>query len=72
MPISEYFKGSGEKVMADMKKRYGEKEGERRFYATANARNAKPGQKMTKSKRKTRGGKKPKTVVRGTTRLDTY
>lgn len=75
MPISEYFKGSGLKVMADMKKRYGDVEGERRFYATANVRNAKPGQKMTKStktKRKPRGGKKMKTVVRGATRLDTY
>lgn len=39
MPISSYFKGKGEKVMADMKKRYGPKKGKSVFYATANARN---------------------------------
>lgn len=42
MPISSYFKGRGEKVMADMKSRYGEEKGERVFYATANARKMKP------------------------------
>ena len=40
MPLSKYFKGSGEKVMKSMKKRYGEKKGERVFYATANKRSA--------------------------------
>ena len=44
MPISAYYKGHGEKVMADMEKRYGEKQGERVFYATANKRKMKPGQ----------------------------
>ncbi len=36
MPISEYYKGSGTKVMAAMKKQYGAKAGKRIFYATAN------------------------------------
>ena len=36
MPISKYFHGSGNKVMANMKKEYGSKEGESVFYATAN------------------------------------
>lgn len=38
MPISKYFKGSGRKVMASMKKRYGEEKGEDVFYATADKR----------------------------------
>ena len=38
MPISKYFSGSGEKVMKNMKKEYGEKEGKKVFYATANKR----------------------------------
>ena len=36
MPISEYYKGSGKKVMKNLKAEYGEKEGERAFYAIAN------------------------------------
>lgn len=36
MPVSEYYKGSGSKVMRSMKERYGKKAGERVFYATAN------------------------------------
>lgn len=36
MPLSKYFKGSGEKVMRSMKKKYGEKKGKQVFYATAN------------------------------------
>lgn len=42
MPIKEYFKGRGEKVMAEMKKEYGEKKGKEVFYATANKQEAKP------------------------------
>lgn len=42
MPISRYFKGRGEKVMADMKQRYGDTKGESVFYATANKRGQKP------------------------------
>lgn len=38
MPVSEYFKGRGKKVMSKMKKRYGKKKGENVFYATANKR----------------------------------
>lgn len=59
MPIGEYFEGSGKKVLANMQKEYGAKKGKSVFYATANKRNAKPGQKV-------------KTVKRGSTRLDTY
>ena len=40
MPISGYYKGSGNKVMASMKKRYGEKKGKQVFYATANKQSA--------------------------------
>ena len=36
MPVGEYYKGSGKKVMSSMKKKYGEEKGERVFYATAN------------------------------------
>jgi len=43
LPISEYYKGRGQKVMAEMKRRYGEERGERIFYATANARGLTPG-----------------------------
>ena len=36
MPVSKYFKGHGEKVMAAMKKEDGEEKGEHVFYAKAN------------------------------------
>lgn len=36
MPLSNYYGGSGEKVMKNMKKEYGEEKGERVFYATSN------------------------------------
>ncbi len=36
MPISEYFKGEGDKVMKSMKKTYGPKKAKQVFYATAN------------------------------------
>ena len=42
MPISEYFKGKGEKVMDDMQNRYGAEDGKRAFYATANKNDMKP------------------------------
>ncbi len=42
MPINKYFKGSGEKVMANMTKEYGPKKGKQVFYATANKQKAKP------------------------------
>ena len=38
MPISKYFSGHGEEVMANMMKEYGEKKGKQVFYATANKR----------------------------------
>ena len=53
MPVSEYYKGSGKKVMARMKKQYGKKEGKRVFYATANKPGNKPKAKPT---RKPTGG----------------
>jgi len=40
MPISEYYGGKGEQVMRKMKDEYGEKTGERVFYATENKRKA--------------------------------
>lgn len=53
MPVSEYYKGSGESVMRDMKKRYGSKAGERVFYATAEKRGMnRPGKKSGKKARK--------------------
>lgn len=48
MPISKYYKGHGKKVMSNMKKEYGEKEGERVFYATANKREMKPSKEAIK------------------------
>jgi hypothetical protein len=41
MPVSKYFKGHGEEVMANMTKEYGDKKGKSVFYATANKRRAK-------------------------------
>lgn len=43
MPLSKYYGGHGEKVMADMKRRYGGEKGEEVFYATHNARKKKKG-----------------------------
>lgn len=42
MPIGKYYKGSGNKVMKDMVKRYGKKKGKEIFYATANKRKMNP------------------------------
>lgn len=53
IPIYKYFKGHGKEVMADMKAKHGDKAGEREFYATANARGMKPGQKSVLYKKKT-------------------
>lgn len=50
MPLKKYFKGKGEKVMQDMKSRYGEEKGQRVFYATANKRKQAP--KKRKSMRR--------------------
>jgi len=51
MPISGYYKGSGNKVMSSMKKRYGAKKGKQVFYATANARDlVGPSSKVTSKK----------------------
>jgi hypothetical protein len=36
MPLNKYYGGHGEKVMASMKKHYGDKKGEDVFYATKN------------------------------------
>jgi hypothetical protein len=53
MPVSEYYKGSGNKVMSDMKARYGEEGGKRVFYATANKEGMnRPGKKARKRGRK--------------------
>lgn len=50
MPVSEYYKGSGTKVMRSMKKRYGAKGGERVFYATANSRKGMERNKRSKKR----------------------
>lgn len=42
MPVSEYYKGSGRKVMRSMNKTYGPETGKRVFYATANKTGMKP------------------------------
>lgn len=42
MPVSSYFKGSGDKVMKNMKEEYGDKKGKSVFYATANSKGMKP------------------------------
>ena len=42
MPVKKYFKGSGSKVMASMKKQYGEKKGKSVFYATAKKQGMEP------------------------------
>lgn len=50
MPLSEYFKGDGRKVLADFVKRYGEKRGKRLFYATANKRGLAPKRKVKRKR----------------------
>lgn len=50
MPVSEYFKGGGNKVMSNMTKEYGEKKGKQVFYATANKKGEKPGGAAHKTK----------------------
>ena len=62
MPVSKYFKNHGDEVLQSIRKAhpdYDEKRVKSEFYATANARNAKPNQKM-------------KTRKKGSTRVDTY
>ncbi len=51
MPISKYFKGSGEKVMSSMAKEYGAKKGKAVFYATANKTGMKPTKMSKKASR---------------------
>lgn len=52
MPVSKYYKGHGEEVMANMKKEYGEKKGKQVFYAVANKQGQKPGKKAKKFRKK--------------------
>lgn len=42
MPISDYFQGSGRRVMRSMRKKYGAKKGKQVFYATTNKKKSKP------------------------------
>lgn len=46
VPLSEYFKGDGRKVMADFVKRYGKVRGKQLFYATASKRGLAPKKKV--------------------------
>lgn len=55
MPINKYYKGKGAQVMSDMKERYGEKQGERAFYATANKRGLTPSGSSAPAKAKKMG-----------------
>jgi hypothetical protein len=56
-PVSEYYKGSGGRVMRSMKKRYGEEGGKRVFYATANKQGMNRPGKKNKKKAHKRGHK---------------
>lgn len=51
MPKSAYFKGSGEKVLRRMKRRYGDERGERIFHATAEKTGMKPSKRRSKMMR---------------------
>lgn len=56
MPVSEYYRGSGEKVMHSMQRRYGKEGGKRVFYATANKRKMnRPGKGRKTAKRRHQG-----------------
>lgn len=55
MSVGKYFKGSGDKVMANMKDRYGEDKGKQVFYATANKKPDMKPEGERKPKRKTIG-----------------
>lgn len=58
MPVGEYYKGDGEKVMRSMQKRYGKEGGKRVFYAVANKRGLnRPGKKRHKKSFGKRSGK---------------
>ena len=48
MPLSNYFKGGGNKVMKNMKKQYGTKKGKSVFYATANKLDVAPSKMKNK------------------------
>jgi hypothetical protein len=55
VPRDRYFQGHGDRVMREMRKRYG-KDAERVFHATANARKQKPGdRKKARAKVRKRG-----------------
>lgn len=62
MPVSEYYKGSGDKVMSSMTKRYGAKRGKAIFYATANKRGmnrpSKPNSAAVRKRVRKRGAKR--------------
>jgi hypothetical protein len=45
MPIAKYFKGHGNEVAEKMKQQYGEKKGEKVFYATAAKNKMRPDDK---------------------------
>ena len=42
MPVSKYYGGHGQEVMANMTKEYGAEKGKNVFYATANKRKENP------------------------------
>jgi len=52
MPLGKYFDGEGKKVMRKMKAHYGDDEGQRVFYATANKRKSLAGGSKRRMRRK--------------------
>ena len=65
MPIGEYFKGSGSKVMSSMKKKYGDR-AEEVFYATANKSGMKSGgKKKGKGRNKISAGDQARALRKG-------
>jgi len=46
MPLSQYFKGDGKKILESFVKRYGAERGKRMFYATANKKGLAPKKKV--------------------------
>lgn len=60
MPISGYFKGSGDKVMDSMQKEYGADKGKSVFYATANKQKMTPPKALSQKPKKFAGNAHPK------------
>lgn len=51
MPFNKYFHGEGDKVMGEMRKRYGAKKGKNVFYATAKKKDQEPEDKPSRKRK---------------------